>query len=228
MQMRARKTQPQCAPVTYRVIRGSNRARILESMDQSAVRSNASKAFVVREVLERLESLERPSILSSLHEQGCALLPHILSPDECRVFADLYPQDKPFRSRVVKGRQGRVQVLQTIRYRGSSQWGYCISGVRESVVVWEIRPEDERHSAGKANTFCSAPEWRSPWSGMFPLGRSSRGEWAGPLTGVETPKRGGTGCRSGDCLLGRSKKCCGYGLRWDWGSGSSRAVAGSG
>jgi hypothetical protein len=57
-------------------------------------------------VLERLEALDWSSIAASLDAQGCALLPRVLSPDDCRTLANLYPQDEYFRSRVVMGRHG--------------------------------------------------------------------------------------------------------------------------
>jgi hypothetical protein len=41
-----------------------------------------------------------------LDEQGSALLPSVLTADECRAVASLYPEESIFRSRVVMGRHG--------------------------------------------------------------------------------------------------------------------------
>jgi hypothetical protein len=41
-----------------------------------------------------------------LDAQGCAVLKGLLSPDECRALAALYPDDAHFRSRIVMGRHG--------------------------------------------------------------------------------------------------------------------------
>lgn len=42
----------------------------------------------------------------ALNERGCALLPHLLSADECRALAALYAAPEGFRSRVVMERHG--------------------------------------------------------------------------------------------------------------------------
>ncbi len=41
-----------------------------------------------------------------LDAYGCAVLEALLTPEECRALSSLYPQDAPFRSRVVLGRHG--------------------------------------------------------------------------------------------------------------------------
>jgi uncharacterized protein len=56
--------------------------------------------------VERVESLEWPSLETHLDEQGSAVLPGILSAEECRELAGLYPKDDYFRSRVIMGRHG--------------------------------------------------------------------------------------------------------------------------
>jgi uncharacterized protein len=45
-------------------------------------------------------------VSEDLDAQGCAVIEKLLSPDECRLIADLYPKDEMFRSRVVMGRHG--------------------------------------------------------------------------------------------------------------------------
>jgi hypothetical protein len=64
------------------------------------VRSNAS------EIEARVAALDWPQITNELDGQGCAVLENLLSADECRTLAALYPDDAHFRSRIVMGRHG--------------------------------------------------------------------------------------------------------------------------
>ena len=81
---------------------------MLESIKESKVYSGTPKSMplAAQDALERLEGLDWPSIVVNLDERGCALLPRILNPAECRALADLYSQEENFRSRVVMGRHG--------------------------------------------------------------------------------------------------------------------------
>ncbi len=54
----------------------------------------------------RIDAIDWTQATSDLDAQGCAVLKGLLSPDECRTLAALYPDDKNFRSRVVMGRHG--------------------------------------------------------------------------------------------------------------------------
>jgi hypothetical protein len=54
----------------------------------------------------RIDNLDWQRITKQLGEEGSALVPHILSPRECRSVAALYPDDPLYRSRVVMGRHG--------------------------------------------------------------------------------------------------------------------------
>jgi uncharacterized protein len=54
----------------------------------------------------RIDALDWSQIASDLDAQGCAVLKELLSPDQCRGLAALYPDDAPFRSRIVMGRHG--------------------------------------------------------------------------------------------------------------------------
>ncbi len=47
-----------------------------------------------------------PQITTELDAQGCAVLKGLLTPDQCRAIAALYPDDAHFRSRIVMGRHG--------------------------------------------------------------------------------------------------------------------------
>jgi hypothetical protein len=72
---------------------------------QSASRPTAN-AMNPTETARHTETLDWNSIGKSLDDRGCAVLPQILSPEECRSLAGLYPNDNLFRSRVVMGRHG--------------------------------------------------------------------------------------------------------------------------
>ena len=54
----------------------------------------------------RASALDWPRIAEELDAQGCAVIERLLSPDECRSMAELYPEDERFRSRVVMARHG--------------------------------------------------------------------------------------------------------------------------
>ena len=56
--------------------------------------------------IERMEGLDWPSLARTLDQEGSVLLPAVLSVDECRTLAGLYPDDQNFRSRVVMDRHG--------------------------------------------------------------------------------------------------------------------------
>ena len=54
----------------------------------------------------RVGAIDWARAASELDAQGCAVLKGLLSPDECRALAALYPDDSHFRSKVVMGRHG--------------------------------------------------------------------------------------------------------------------------
>jgi len=58
------------------------------------------------DIAARVEGLDWAQANSDLDAQGCAILNGLLSQDECRALAALYPDDAHFRSRVVMGRHG--------------------------------------------------------------------------------------------------------------------------
>jgi uncharacterized protein len=69
-------------------------------------REGRSYPVAAQPAIARVEALDWQSIGQGLDEQGNAMLPGILSPQECRALAGLYPKDDLFRSRVVMGRHG--------------------------------------------------------------------------------------------------------------------------
>jgi hypothetical protein len=58
------------------------------------------------DIAARVDAIDWAQATSDLDAQGCAVLKGLLSPDECRALAALYPDDTHFRSRVVMGRHG--------------------------------------------------------------------------------------------------------------------------
>jgi hypothetical protein len=57
-------------------------------------------------IAARVDRIDWAQAISDLDGQGCAMLKGLLSPDECREIAALYPDDAHFRSRIVMGRHG--------------------------------------------------------------------------------------------------------------------------
>jgi uncharacterized protein len=58
------------------------------------------------DIAARVDAIDWTQATGDLDAQGCAVLKGLLSPDECRGLAALYPDDTRFRSRVVMGRHG--------------------------------------------------------------------------------------------------------------------------
>src|SRR6476620_1876864 len=58
------------------------------------------------DIVARVAAIDWTQAGHELAAQGCAVLKGLLSPEECRAFAALYPDDSRFRSRVVMGRHG--------------------------------------------------------------------------------------------------------------------------
>jgi uncharacterized protein len=58
------------------------------------------------EGLPTASALDWPEIERDLDTHGCAVAPKLISPETCREFAVLYPDDSRFRSRVVMGSHG--------------------------------------------------------------------------------------------------------------------------
>ncbi|AEU36674.1 2OG-Fe(II) oxygenase [Granulicella mallensis] len=55
---------------------------------------------------ERISTLDWPQIGKELDAQGSTVLQGLLSTDECKAIASLYPEESIFRSRVIMGRHG--------------------------------------------------------------------------------------------------------------------------
>jgi hypothetical protein len=59
-----------------------------------------------RPLKERVEEYDWDAVASNLNSYGCAVLERLLTPDECRCLAALYPHDENFRSHVHMARHG--------------------------------------------------------------------------------------------------------------------------
>jgi uncharacterized protein len=69
------------------------------SAQQTIARSESDAAA-------RVAAIDWTKATNDLDGQGCAVLKGLLTGDECRALAALYPEDKNFRSRIVMGRHG--------------------------------------------------------------------------------------------------------------------------
>jgi uncharacterized protein len=65
-----------------------------------------SRHAPAKDIAARVDAIDWAQIGDELNAQGCALLKSLLSPDQCRAIAALYPDDARFRSRIVMGRHG--------------------------------------------------------------------------------------------------------------------------
>jgi uncharacterized protein len=63
-------------------------------------------ATTLTPIAERLAGIDWLDVGDELDAHGSGVLPAVLSPDECRALATLYPADAPFRSRIVMARHG--------------------------------------------------------------------------------------------------------------------------
>src|SRR6185437_10194559 len=61
---------------------------------------------LVRSTEERVKMLDWEQISQDLDAQGCAQIERLLSADECRSLAKLYPEDEVFRSHIIMARHG--------------------------------------------------------------------------------------------------------------------------
>jgi len=76
-------------------------------VDEAQTGKETSPASIPSEgAIARVNGLDWRQIGKDLDEQGSALLQGVLSADECKAVASLYPEESIFRSRVVMGRHG--------------------------------------------------------------------------------------------------------------------------
>jgi len=65
-----------------------------------------SRPDVFSDIATRVANIDWTNIASELDTQGCAVIQHLLEPQQCTEVAALYSNDASFRSRVVMGRHG--------------------------------------------------------------------------------------------------------------------------
>ena len=68
--------------------------------------NNITRPASPSDIAARIDAIDWTQASHDLDAQGCAVLKALLSPEECRALAALYPDDTRFRSRVVMGRHG--------------------------------------------------------------------------------------------------------------------------
>ena len=68
--------------------------------------ANAIISPALSDIAARVDAIDWTQASGDLDAQGCAVLKGLLSAEQCRVLAALYPDDGRFRSRVVMGRHG--------------------------------------------------------------------------------------------------------------------------
>jgi hypothetical protein len=90
-----------CPEIGWRSARRFAKIAAMTSAAQAIVRPAPSSTFAAR-----IEALDWPQATRDLDAQGCAVLKGLLSAEDCRALAALYPDDGHFRSRVVMGRHG--------------------------------------------------------------------------------------------------------------------------
>jgi hypothetical protein len=83
--------------------------RVAAAGNNVHIRRMTAKA-AIREVpnttASRVDAIDWAQAERDLDAQGCAVLKNLLTPQECRALAALYPDDARFRSRIVMGRHG--------------------------------------------------------------------------------------------------------------------------
>jgi hypothetical protein len=65
-----------------------------------------SRTDTSADIEERIAELDWAGIEASLDTYGCAMAGPLLTADECAALSALYPEDEPFRSRIVMARHG--------------------------------------------------------------------------------------------------------------------------
>jgi uncharacterized protein len=95
-------------------------------------------------IAARVDAIDWRQAASDLDAQGCAVLKRLLSPDQCRALAALYPDDAHFRSRIVMGRHGF----------GRGEYKYFAYPLPE--IISELRPALYLQLRGVANRWNEA------------------------------------------------------------------------
>ncbi|HEY2210429.1 MAG TPA: 2OG-Fe(II) oxygenase, partial [Bradyrhizobium sp.] len=105
---------------------------------------NISHPAPLSHIAARVDAIDWTQASSDLDAQGCAVLKGLLSMEECRALAALYPDDKHFRSRIVMGRHGF----------GRGEYKYFASPLPQ--LIGELRPALYAQLHDKANRWNEA------------------------------------------------------------------------
>jgi len=70
------------------------------------MKATARKSQSTADIAARVEAIDWTQATADLDAFGCAVLRGLLTPEECRALAAMYPDDGHFRSRIVMGRHG--------------------------------------------------------------------------------------------------------------------------
>jgi uncharacterized protein len=73
------------------------------------VSQTAATAIERDDIATRVAALDGPALIGALDADGYAVLPSLLTPDDCRALARLYEEQNGFRNRVVMARHGYGQ-----------------------------------------------------------------------------------------------------------------------
>jgi hypothetical protein len=68
--------------------------------------SSSTSASAITSAEARVAAYDWQALASELDNYGCAVVPKLLSPEECRTIAALYPDESHFRSHVIMARHG--------------------------------------------------------------------------------------------------------------------------
>jgi hypothetical protein len=68
--------------------------------------SSSTSASAITSAEGRVAAYDWQALASELDNYGCAVVPKLLSPEECRTIAALYPDESHFRSHVIMARHG--------------------------------------------------------------------------------------------------------------------------
>jgi hypothetical protein len=113
--------------------------------EHAAMKANAKKiAAVPSAVAARVDAIDWTATEGELDAQGCAVLKSLLTAEECRALAALYPDDAHFRSRIVMGRHGF----------GRGEYKYFSYPLPD--VIAELRPALYARLQGTANRWNEA------------------------------------------------------------------------
>ncbi|MCK1651242.1 2OG-Fe(II) oxygenase [Bradyrhizobium sp. 149] len=110
-------------------------------MTATARKSTQSPAA---DIAAHIDALDWTQITGELDSQGCAVLKRLLTPDQCRAIAALYPDDTHFRSRIVMGRHGF----------GRGEYKYFSYPLPD--LIAQLRPALYAHLQGVANRWNGA------------------------------------------------------------------------